>query len=383
MSYPSTIRTTATNGDSMSLLESETNQNSNANASTAGGVATLDQPSADVTCTNCGSCESWGQSTFCPLCGYYPTLGSCVDVSAPEYAEPQAATFSDVIPVWVWGMVAGVVAVLGWSLYANATLPAEGSKRLFWSLAQMGIGAIAIAVGHIAAFTTALVASDKVAPFDFLMKPIETWKPTFTRLPKNVWTVYVAAWGIASILFAALVVGGIPYTELFDSFGPKEAPKNSIVSAVVSQARTERETDMDMEEAMNAFVGDATGDLEKTNDEKEKEALAKMMTADCLIAGFVPNPDGSINRLLIAAVVKQRLRYVGQINGSQLRDEDKQALISRFPKLKRSTPFVKCNTAGLWLQPVLMCRVKYDKLNSRNQMRTIKFIELLADVESN
>jgi len=198
----------------------------------AGAVATLPAPApqpsveqapGEKACPQCGSTERWGLASWCPRCFYYPKLGSAmVRESEPEASWNQQSapdTYLGMlksIPLWVHGLWIGLVVIFIVSMAANLLLPPEGSYRCAWTLTQAGLGIAAAAVAHVIVFLATIPHTDRFGPFDIVLKPLEIWKPTIHKLPAHAWRLCQASWGIAAALCALTLIGGVPYSAVFE-----------------------------------------------------------------------------------------------------------------------------------------------------------------------
>jgi hypothetical protein len=195
-------------------------------------------------CSACGSTEPWGQTSWCPDCGYYPAMGGVTGKSElaeglPADVEP--IDWKTVIPPWAWVLLGGMGVVLVASIFARVVTPVAGPTRLIWSLAQIFAGLVFLGVGQFSAYFFAVSGSDKFGPFDIAMKPIGIWKPALTQLPLHAWRVWLAGWGLTAIMGAILVVGGIRFSAIFDDWGFEQPAQKNLVEAIVSEARRQKE----------------------------------------------------------------------------------------------------------------------------------------------
>ena len=180
----------------------------NVAASAASPVTGASTATSGTTCENCGATESWGFTSWCPRCGYYPAFKTCVD-TGPRQDEPaEAISLVKLIPAWMWVLGAGIVGIFVISLAARVVLSPESGSRLFWMIAQITICLSAALVGQFAAFLSGAPGSDKASAFDVFLKPFEIWKPSIRRLPENAWCVWCVGWGLWGVLCAMVFVRG-------------------------------------------------------------------------------------------------------------------------------------------------------------------------------
>ncbi|MGE3317506.1 MAG: hypothetical protein AB7O26_20525 [Planctomycetaceae bacterium] len=347
-------------------------------ATTAGLAAAASAGTAVGTlCPKCGSTESWGMTSWCPRCGYYPAFGTCID-TGPRQDEPaDAVSFVKVIPAWVWTLVGGIVAIFVLNIGATLLMSPRGFERYLWTITHLLVGTIAVITAHCLAFISGVAESGKITPFDIVLKPLEVWKPTMSRLPKKSWLVWCAAWGAWGIFCAAVLVGGVRYSTIFDDWGFEKSANVNLVQEIVKKARTEGEKGAEsLEGAMNDFVG------EGTPGEETEEEIAKWPHADCLIIGYQPDKEaGGFSSLLVASVVDNKLRYVGLVRGKDVPAESREQLYARMRSLVQKKPFVPTDLEAIWIKPELMCRVAYKDWTKSKEFIRPRFREMLRDFD--
>lgn len=357
--------------------------------------STHSAPADGQPCPKCGSKEPWGFGSWCPSCGYYPKLGVSVEMSSPKEPgspaaaagqatgeEPQSVEWSKVVPLWAWVLLAGVVAVVGGSVLASRSLPEVGSERISWTVLQALAGGLLAFGGQLAAYLHAIRKSDKFGPFDVFMKPIEVWKPTFARLPEGAYRLWMGGWGLAAVIGALTLIGGIDYAAIFD---PKAKPKTApnIVQSVVSQARKEREGGAEsLDEAMNQFVGEADAAADGADGDKKDPKKPDGPTEDCVIFGYTLDEDGSLAMLRLASMVKGELRFVATVTAEDLPSDVRASLVERFKSLRQSKSAVRTTYKALWLKPKLMCRVAHKGWTRDRKLKNAAFVEMLPDVDA-
>jgi bifunctional non-homologous end joining protein LigD len=77
----------------------------------------------------------------------------------------------------------------------------------------------------------------------------------------------------------------------------------------------------------------------------------------CAVIGFLPGAEG-VRGLLVAAASAGRLRYVGLLR-SGFTAAARQQLQARLAVHRRLAPVVPCRRRGVWVEPVLVCRVRF------------------------
>lgn len=322
-------------------------------------------------CPKCGSEEPWGRSSWCPSCGYFPVLGE--QQAGDELFESQEDDVNDsvreAIPPWMW-LAGGVsVFIIIESFIGGIMLDDESPYLALWSLLQIGLGVVVLGIAQITSFLFAVRVSGTFGPMDIIMKPIEIWRPTIHALPNTANRICLAIWGPVAIACSFGLLGGVNLESLWkNDWGVKKRAKRNLVQAIVSEARKERAEDGSLEDAMKGLTG-------------EDEAEQKMKKTDCLVLGYTANEAGEFRTLLLAAAPRRKLQYVGSIGSNQLTPEQRREIDRRMRLTpKRQTPFAGIHApyAGVWLEPVVMCRIEHKDWSSTGILLKSKFMELLA-----
>jgi hypothetical protein len=334
----------------------------------------------EVSCSNCGSTDPWGGSTWCPQCGFYPSLGKCIDTGSSTTEEPEAVDFWQAVPDWVWVMGGGVVAIAVMTIAVALCLPKESLIRPFWTLTQAGIGLVAVCVAHVSAFLFGVVKSEKLGPVDIMLRPVELWKPSLSMLPQGAWRFWLLAWGLTAAVCAATLIGGVQYSRMFDDWGVSRRGDANVVHAVVQAARKVREGGPEsLEEAMDEFTGQAQPEAAEI---PPPDPTLRSETVDSLIVGYTTDLHDELSSLLLATVVEGKLRFVGKMSAKGIPLEVRKVLLQKMPKLRQARPFVKTSQSATWLKPALMCRVAFVDWTRDRRLRKPQFRELLAEVNA-
>ena len=318
-------------------------------------------------CPKCGSTDDWGMMSWCPKCGYYPSLGENADAVANmedlqlSWEDQQADPIR--IPVWSIILFIGILGIIGESLYARLAVSNEEGLRMLWSLGQLGLGVFVLLCCQIIAGVFTAFRSSDFTPFDILLKPVEVWKANTYQLPKGSWMFILLGWSLMSIFGSIAIIGSIPYNAAFEDWGVRERAKPNLLQAVVSQARNAKgDGSEDLEGAINDFVGDANAEDLAAEEEKDK-ATAKRENADCIIIGYVKLSEIYYERIMLGAIVGGQLKYVGSIMYSDLPEAVQRELGERMIHCRSKRPVVKVHEdKATWLKPNLMCRVSYEKI---------------------
>lgn len=325
-------------------------------------------------CPKCGSTEPWGLASWCPNCGYYPALGICTvekPVELDQQAE-EAKPIWELVPAWAWTLAAGIVAVVALSVAGRIVTPDKSWARTWWALAQCAAGLLVFSVGHGWAYYVAIMESDKFGVLDFLMKPLGLWRNSLRKLPEAAPRLWLASWGGMAAVCALAIVGGIRYSAIFEDWGVRGRAQHNLVHEITQRAREQEGDSRSLEEAVKDFAGE-----EEAAEAKAAEVVHE--TIDCVVIGYTKKEgDTEFESLLLASLVKENLEYVGMVS-LDIPAEVRQELNRRLAKLQRNTPFVSCTQAGIWVKPVLACRVQYSGW-SAGRLNQPRFETMLKDL---
>lgn len=336
-------------------------------------------------CPNCQSSEDWGGGSWCPACGYHAALGLRVEAAIAEEPEPDTgpANLWEAIPHWVWAMLLGIVGIVALSIAVRLSLVGNDVFRARWALAQAALAEFAAILVHVLAYLYAAEKSDRVSPFDVVLKPIAIWKPTFASLPRYAWRVWTFAWAETAFLCALLIIGGLSYSALFDDWGVKKRASMNTTQAIAEQARRNSSGEDSLTDAVKEAASASAADLAANpdpTDHSTPEADA-LPTVECLIVGYRKDSRENPTTLLLATAVGRKMQYVGMISTFGIPREEVEELRQRLPKLEQNRPFVKCRYPAVWLKPVLLCEVEFEEWTNANRLRRPKFKQMLGDVQ--
>lgn len=196
------------------------------------------------TCTNCDNTESWGQSGWCPKCGWYPKLNRVMEgVAQTGYEDPEAVDLTKIdidkyLPPWVWSLASGVGAILLMNIVVRMLVP-DISTRGSFGLFQLMVGVIACFIAHVKAYLIAAMVSTKYTPPSMFLMPVQLWKEVINSLPKSRKVMSTLVCGMTAMMLAVSVVG-LDWTELtkVNSSGmPKINPFKWMMKGVMAMAK--------------------------------------------------------------------------------------------------------------------------------------------------
>jgi hypothetical protein len=340
---------------------------------------------ADATCTMCGNQEPWGNSSWCPKCGYYPRLGISMGPAlepAPE-ASPGPKSLRDawaVLPVWARVLAAGVVALFTANVTARLMIPDQSPARMHIALLELAAGLGVFVAMHCAAYVKASMENAGVRFLDLLLHPIVNWQPTIQQLPGTARRVWLGAWGLTAAVCALLVLGGIPYRMLFEDWGARSRVKPEVASRVQEGSAEKLVSGGALTASLDEKVRERA-DLEaKEAAVPQEDSELEMQSADCVVIGYnVSARDGGVSELLLASLVNGELKYVGSVSEG-IPDGVRQELSHRLPELKRDTSFISCPGSGIWVKPIVACKTSFRAWTEDNMLSQTTFKELMAEI---
>ncbi len=359
--------------------------NEAAGVAVEGGVFTESSPQRANACSHCGADMRGTRASWCLSCGFYPGLNLFVEVDRVEATaavDHEAPWWKQLrLPRWAVTFLIGLMVVIGASITVRLlSSEDEGGLRMWWAFAQLGLGVSALLVAHFMAFLHALMEDAHLGVLDIVLKPAAIWTETIRDLPETSRRVTSGGWGFAAALCALVVVGGIPYSKLWN-WG--DVPKRSNLNLVHSIVEHAREVEGTGEEDLGASIEDFTGRAGEVDADalKELEKPSRPEAVDCVILGFVPLGQDDFKALVLGTVVEGQLRIVGQVTDGISADV-RVELNQRMREIRRKTPFVRSSTTAVWLEPVLTCNVGFSGWSESGKLREPLFNHMLAEVES-
>jgi hypothetical protein len=355
----------------------------------------MDTCKAEWTGPQCEKCSAPIKSdavAICRQCGWYASLNTFVELdqnwetytdaaAKPAAAAPQKShlrVWLDLIPRWGWVILASTFAIVVESIIARFATPAGSALRTTWSLSQLTIGVIAAAGCHVFNFVVLAAEDADFGVMDVFLKPLKLWLRAFHRLPTRLWVANAAACGLTAAAMSILIIGALPYERLWD-WGFQQPVKQDLMGAVMDRARElDSGNDGELEDAIGDFAGKAgtEGDeLKPTAPPKPREK------ADCLILGYQVDREGRLDSLVLGAVHKKELIYVGRVS-PEMSEEARSSLLTELKAIKTLKPFISIEAEGTWVKPKFTCRVTYGEKQRNGQFREIKWDALLGSVKT-
>lgn len=343
----------------------------------------------------CEKCEASLPSeamAACPHCGWYPAINGYVEiqqeweqacsgqVSGPEKTVTEV--WMTLIPAWGWKLIATTLLMAAGSLAARFYLADKPNLHVVWAVSQFFAGILLVLAAHLLAFFMAASSDPDMGVMDLAVNPLKGWFRLFTNLPKRLWVANSANVGLSATLFAMLIVGGLPYDEVWN-WGIKGPAKKNLLGAIASKAGGGGGDDMSMDEALDSFAQNAavSDDLAGGGSKKNLPQEVERQTIDALILGFEMAQDGSVDRLLLATEYNGRLYYAGRVV-PRLTEEEAKDLPRRFLAARSPRPFVNVPGSATWLQPRFTCRVTYNRRVESGMLQGIMWEEMLGEIRS-
>lgn len=356
-------------------------------AEAAGSPPSNGDPS--VGCPQCGNLESWGRSSWCPECGFYPRLGTTVGLStdeAPPVEAPVAPQSSrdawQQMPAWAKVLCSGMMAIVVESLLVHAATADDSLVRSIWGVLQLFMGFGVFAMFHAAATVKAAMTNNRIGVLDAIMHPGEVWRPTIDELPRTARRIWMAVWGLTAAICAMFLVGGIRYSALVDDWGFKKRVDSALTTHIRNSSHHPASG------AAGSSVTPQTGSQDHAAggptlaaESAKRGNDVDILALDCVVVGYNVNPrDGGVSNLVLASLVNGELSYVGRVSQGIPQDVGKE-LAGRLATLKRQVPVVSCRGSAIWVKPVVACKANFAAWTDDKTMIDPEFQELMAEID--
>lgn len=389
-------------------------------------VESRETSSPAETCPRCHTTESWGQSSWCPKCNYYPVVdkGALPGTSwaddlpdMPQEEEDNRGALES-IPGWFWGMLAGVAAIAIFSVSIRMMYPEDDGPRGMIALAQLVIGLTTMIISHIIAAKLAFATDRRTNFNDVLLSWFSIWQPTIGQLPRTCKQIWAVVWGGVATLTAVTVIGGIDYSAPFRTHtAPKIKPMN-VIGAVAGAARAgaANKEGQTMDEAfadLASQVEDGNmGDLPGGSPESMEKALAELGTMDdklngieaavnadghrinaagqlvdehgnlldangkriptrdleCFIYGIVTDSKNVPKTFLFAANTSGVNQHVAEIKVEDLpKERFRHIALKLYPEVRQQS-VIQSTREAVWVNPVVTCRLKFLEFTADGQL---------------
>ena len=370
------------------------------------------------TCVRCHTSQEWGESSWCPACGYYPIVdGTAVDgkswaddlPDAPEEEVEDDGSTLQSLPAWFWGLLGGVVGITMFSVAIRMLFHDKEDVRGIIALTQLVIGFISVLTAHGLAAKFAMKNDRRVNLNDVLLSWFNVWQPNIQALPATYARIWGLVWGGIAVMTAMTIIGGIDYSAPFRVDDPKKTktPKASAaVGAITRAAKEAGEDDVPLDEALNDLqeeeseeekgrgaggsgrMGDALSELDGVEDQLEEladEALLEngateqaTIELECFIYGVVTDTRNMPASFLFAADVRGRVQHVAEIRVERLPPAKFRQIAVRLQSAVQKQPEVPSQRKAVWVKPIVACRLKFNGFTNAGDLRRPEFDAIIV-----
>ncbi len=346
----------------------------------------------------CSKCSAPDEGyAICRVCGYYPKLGSYVEVDYEMEGlveEEKPAGFQ--LPSWTNTAIAINLAIIAESVAVSFLLPLDSSSRMAWSLLHLIGGAMTILAFQFRGTVWAIMDDTSVTAVDCIVWPPRAWEAVAVRLPESSRHFIGATVGVMAVLMSLLVLRSVPYSSPFAIDDEPKLKSKSVVSQVMSQAKPKAgQSKESMEESLKSFAEDAaTGEETSRANEEIKAALDQQVpeedlqgsekvvhTARSIVIGYFSsdtNPNEVSSLVLATASRFNNSRSKFEILGSvsvQGTPHAKQ-LMNRLRGTERAEPFVESHIPAVWVEPKVRCEIDFNEHGANRQPVNLKLKNL-------
>lgn len=337
-------------------------------------------------CEKCGTPLSAQESLVCQHCGWYASIGSFVEIDqqweadgTDQQLESSAETVD--IPDWVWLMLGCVVVVVAESIAVRLLTSADSPLRARWSILQLLIGGLTLAVCHLTAFILLMRDDSEAGLLEVVLKPIRPWMARFRELPLKQWLCHAAASSLTAVLMSVLVIGAIPYERLLD-WGFAKPVSADLQGAIAAQAQAG--TDQSLTEAVEELGGTQNLSDQPSKAKKKKTATdepVERKEEDCVIIGYRANDEGMVYLLILAGENFGHLQHVGQVSPN-LPLKELRALSKQLAANTTFDPFIPLQMENVtWVEPKVTCRISFDHKGKKGGLYETKLESLLGELD--
>jgi len=394
-------------------------------------TTSLSQSVMGETCARCHTTQEWGTSSWCPNCGYYPTINSegVSDNSwkdampVEEESVPEGNLFAQ-LPGWFWILMGGIVCIVMTGFYIRIQADEAESTRGMIALGILPFALTTMAIAHLLASRQAMKHDPRIRFADAIISWFTIWQPSIGQLPDSRKRIWSMTWGMTAVVTSLLVIGGIDYNAPFRNT-EKVKPKpfgNKIIQAVTGAAKAAGQggSAASMEEALgqlsdpsmvgNAGAGgaqDMEGALKQLTDSAagglggsmedamaklgavpgQLEDMAKSAQEDleateatlCILYGVATNDEQLPTSFLFAGKPRNDYQHVAEIQAEDLDKQEYRRLAIKLSKKVQNRPAVPTTYDAIWVDPVLVCKIRYSQMNEDGTVRDAEFDSIVRD----
>ncbi|MBX3444218.1 MAG: hypothetical protein KF774_17580 [Planctomyces sp.] len=338
------------------------------------------------TCAECRVTTAWGSTSWCPQCGFHPRLNRKVDV------DQETASESDDDPrnIWEllppWSKALGGVCLLSLAeVVAANVLLADSAWRLPAGAAHILLGLAAAGTGHALAYFFGAATTDKMGPLDAFVNPVAIWRPALLALPETQRMLQVACVGLI-VWLGGMAMIGRDFGRIFEV---DNKPKKKLVVAnpgasLAKNAQGEEVESID--EAVTQFAGEgsqaaglAAGAANGLAPGAEAEEVRPYTTLECVVFGYLPDEEGRIKTLLLAArEADGPWTYAGPLETVGIPLSERQTLARQLRERPIRRPAVRCSVEGVWVRPDIACLVEHRDREADGSLKAARWKSLAA-----
>lgn len=322
------------------------------------------------TCGKCGTFESWGTGTWCPVCGYYPKFDEApeeIDRSLQGTEEVVCENWWEVIPRWAWILIGGAVAILVGSIAVRVYYHFYGGRRGYWATRQLFLGCAITIAAHCRAAFIGLNKDHKLTPSDVFIAPIATWNRSIKMLPKSRIQIWMAGWGIMLMVTAMVIIGGIRYSAVFDDWGFK-SEKPDLMPDQIARG-----------------IGGGRG---KQGLSKLEQMPVVMPNApegpfvECVVYGYFPDPEGKriFDTVLFAGSTEREPVHIASLEFAEIPKKHQRQVSVLLRERRVDEPFVDSSYDAIWVEPSIVCKINYSSLTPGGRLQDAEFAKVAVDL---
>jgi len=340
----------------------------------------------DTSCPQCGSRKSWGQSSWCPDCGHYPTLdgsdgskGNSVQIAAEfrDDGEVEPVTLLNAIPVWMWIALGGVGAIFTLSVCLRVYFDKYGGSPSTFSWTALCGGLTAMITAHVLALRYAKTNDARITLSDGLVAWIAVWQPTVATLPGSCRRLWSLIWGGTVCFCAIAITGGMNLDWLLVPGEPFYEKKDTgaAIGAIADAAKSQKPDAESMEEALHNLAGEAGKD-EEQSDASATNAQEPENLVTATIFGFQANRKGVPIRFLFSGTTRTRRQHIATIATEDLTEDQLKIIVMRLHNTLVRTPATPTYLNGTWVKPLVDCRLEYDSIAANGNLVNPRLYEV-------
>ena len=336
------------------------------------------KPASGSACAICHSTKPWGESSWCPDCGFYPKLDAVVKSNPelqktvedkPEVETPTGPVEEELATQWIVQLMLGIAIVIAITMAIRVLYHYIDGTRGIWTIGQVVAGFIGLCAAQIAAANHSMAKRANTSLMDAVNEPIEVWKSTFEELPQGKERLFLGAWSLTAIVSAILIIGGVNSQMIFGNTKVvKKKPDNVMAVANLSSGVSKN------------LQPDEEGLIESLQEEELEEPLpdaAKPLT--CQIYGFMEDGDPSgVGRILLCSKIKGRLSHVATISVKRLPERVKNNLYNYLDGLRVDSSSIDTRYRGNWVNPIAAADIKFKEWSASDTMVKPKLMRLYA-----